>query len=165
MIYRQGFDIHWDYRCKTRVASISLLLLGHTVVCLDWKFARKEWEAEELSKGYFGIEMRCRWGRTTLSAEWVSFWQVLRRQQGDGCLCCCFCSQTSTSHYQLAGQSANSSNRLLGWMDGWMENLETRWRVAERSRVYKLILAKVSKKWWASVWVKVIIRNFPQRQI
>lgn len=71
----------------------------------------------------------------------------------------------SNQHITLsAGWSECQQLRQTSGMDGWMENIETRWRVAERSRVYKLILAKVSKKWRsrASVWVKGTIRNFPQ---
>lgn len=74
-------------RRKTRLASISLPLHRRPVLCRDWKFhRRKEREGGGTPERLFGIKMRWDWGKAALSAERVSFWQVLLRQQGDKCL-------------------------------------------------------------------------------
>lgn len=74
---------------------------------------------------------------------------------------CCFCTQTSTSHYQLAGQSANSFDRLVGWMEGEYRNsTEGRRKVSPvQADPGQCCLKEI--RCWASVWFKGMMHNFP----
>lgn len=126
MIYRQGFGISWDYTTDGRLAwppSLSLAIVTQSSAGTESFTEGKREKGEELLEGYLVLRLGRRLSR---QSECPSGKCLFANRETSVCLrqggSCCFCTQTSTSHYQLAGQSANSFDRLVGWMEGEYRN-------------------------------------------
>lgn len=128
MIYRRGFGIHWDYTTGTR---LTWPPSPWSPSCLPGLKVLRERVGRV--KNSLKVILVLRWGATEGG-------RLFRQSECPSGKCfvanretsvsVVFCFRTSTSHYQLAGQSANSFDRLLGWREGEFRNsTEGHWKV------------------------------------